>query len=296
MGGIEPDHEIKHSHEYRAITTHISSKPQPLGAAIDAFCEPAEDKFMTTKSASEVEAQLWHSWKAVIAAATQTSHDSAGRQKLADFVLELPNRPALQHDGRVCKVWDAVVWKDLPVFGPAMREAWNASKCTSSYRHLQYPSDLRELIPFSAATDSSHHHVRTAWLNLNAFAATLVATIHSRNLDINPSGDFSLYAIWTIRMALEDHDAQQEKLDKTSLQAAAAWFAYAAPALWDFSSRGKEFEGKVAKQGGAMQGKEWRGFGAERWEAWEQGLDASGEDELVKKARDAVKAAKEGSA
>lgn len=97
-------------------------------------------------------------------------------------------------------------------------------------------------------------------------------------------------------MALEDHDAQQEKLDRTSLEAAAAWFAYAAPALWDFSCKGKEFEGKVAKQGGAMQGKEWRGFGQERWELWEQRLNACGEDELVKKAREAVKAAKEGHA
>lgn len=131
MGGIEPDHHIKHSHEYRALTTFLSSKPQSLGAAIDSFCSPTEDIFMGSQNASEVEAQLWRAWKALVAAATQTPHDSPGRQKLADFVLEVRNRPALERQGKVCKVWDAAVWKDLPIFGPQMREAWNEGKTCS---------------------------------------------------------------------------------------------------------------------------------------------------------------------
>lgn len=123
MGGIEPDHELKHSHEYRALTIYLSNKPQALGAALESFCKPTEEAFMNS---SEVEAQLWRVWKAVVAAATQTPHDSPGHQKLADFVLQLRNRPVLERQGKVCKVWgDAVVWKDLPIFGPEMREAWN---------------------------------------------------------------------------------------------------------------------------------------------------------------------------
>lgn len=128
MGGIEPDHEIKHSHEYRALTTHISAKPQSLSAALESFCKPTEEAFMSSQSASEVETQLWRVWKAVVAAATQTPHDSPAQQKLADFVLELRNRPVLERHGKTCKVWDAVVWKDLPILGPQMREAWNDGK------------------------------------------------------------------------------------------------------------------------------------------------------------------------
>jgi hypothetical protein len=125
MGGIESDHEVKHSHEYRALTTYLSNKPQPLNNALETFCRPTEDAFMSSQSASEVESQLWRVWKAVIATATQTPHDSPAQQKLADFVLELRNRPVLERQGQVCKVWEAVVWKDLPIFGPQMREAWN---------------------------------------------------------------------------------------------------------------------------------------------------------------------------
>jgi hypothetical protein len=95
-------------------------------------------------------------------------------------------------------------------------------------------------------------------------------------------------------MALEDIESSQKAdvVDKTSLE---AWFAYAAPTLWALSEQGKEFQGKIAKQGQALQGKEWRGFGKERWEFWEEKLGACGDDvELVAKAKEAVKSARQG--
>jgi hypothetical protein len=98
-------------------------------------------------------------------------------------------------------------------------------------------------------------------------------------------------------MALEDIESSQkaDEVDKTSLEAAAAWFAYAAPTLWALSGEGKEFQGKIAKQGQACKGKEWRGFNKERWEFWEEKLRSCGDEvELVAKAREAVKSAKEG--
>jgi hypothetical protein len=98
-------------------------------------------------------------------------------------------------------------------------------------------------------------------------------------------------------MALEDIEGSQkaDEVDKTSLEAAAAWFAYAAPTLWALSEQGKEFQGKIAKQGQACQGKEWRGFNKERWAFWEEKLRACGDEvELVAKAREAVKSAREG--
>ena len=76
-------------------------------------------------------------------------------------------------------------------------------------------------------------------------------------------------------MALEDNDGHQ-KPDKTSLEAAAAWFAYAAPTLWKLSSEGKE----------------WRGFTKERWDHWEERLKASSDEGLVAKANRAIGEAK----
>lgn len=142
----------------------------------------------------------------------------------------------------------------------------------------------------TAATDHSHHHARSAWINLNAFAATLVSTQHSAT-PAPASSDFPLYAIWTIRMALED-SAPSPASDKTSQAAAAAWLAYAAPALLGMSRQGKEFEGKMAKQGQAIEGKEWRGFNEERWGVWEEKLEACEGDGLVGKAREAVRGCK----
>lgn len=96
-------------------------------------------------------------------------------------------------------------------------------------------------------------------------------------------------------MSLEEGETPNK--DQTSLQAAAAWFAYAAPALWALSCSEREFEGKIAKQGQGMQGREWRGFGRERWGVWKERLEGvdAGEDKegLVGKAREAVRGVKE---
>jgi len=126
MSATDSSNEVKNSQEHKALNAHLSSDSESLTNTLDAFCKPTEEKFMNSQSASEVENQLWRVWKAVVATATQTAHDSPGRQKLADFVLEVQKRPQLECQGNVCKIWDeAVVWTDLPIFGPQMREAWN---------------------------------------------------------------------------------------------------------------------------------------------------------------------------
>jgi hypothetical protein len=97
-------------------------------------------------------------------------------------------------------------------------------------------------------------------------------------------------------MALEDIESSQkaDEVDKTSLEAAAAWFAYAAPTLWALSEQGKEFQGKIAKQGQAIKEKQWRGFNKERWQFWEEKLGACGDEvKLVAKAREAVQGGRE---
>jgi hypothetical protein len=52
-------------------------------------------------------------------------------------------------------------------------------------------------------------------------------------------------------MALEDIESSQkaDEVDKTSLEAAAAWFAYAAPTLWALSGEGKEVRRVKARSG-----------------------------------------------
>ena len=132
MGSNDSGQEVTNSQEYKTLSTHLSNDSGSLTTTLDSFCKPTEENFMKSQSASEVESQLWRVWKAITTIATQTAHDSPGRQKLADFVLEVQKRPQLECKGEVCKIWgEAVVWKDLPILGPQMREAWNDGETDS---------------------------------------------------------------------------------------------------------------------------------------------------------------------
>lgn len=92
---------------------------------MDAFCRPIEDKFMNTSRSEAVESLLLDAWSAVIAVASATAHSIESRQKLADFVIALEYRPTLMKGDQICVLHGAKVWKDLPIFGLQMREAWN---------------------------------------------------------------------------------------------------------------------------------------------------------------------------
>ena len=137
-----------------------------------------------------------------------------------------------------------------------------------------------------AATSDSDRQSKDRWINLNAWTATLVATIHTKGL---PSPDFSLYGIWTIRMALEEPD-----ISDVALETAAMWFVHASPCIHRLCQDGKQFDGKVAKPGSLFRDREWRGFSLDRWRAWlgqmnEYGASGS-EDRIGKAVADAVRA------
>lgn len=98
---------------------------QSFEDALEAFCRPVEDKFMNTSKSESVEPLLREACDTIISIASATTHTSENRQKLADFVVALQYRPTLMKGDSICRVNDAKVWKELPVFGMQMREAWN---------------------------------------------------------------------------------------------------------------------------------------------------------------------------
>lgn len=65
-------------------------------------------------------------------------------------------------------------------------------------------------------------------------------------------------------MALEEVDKPAD----VALSAAAVWFVYAAPSLWNLCRQKKTFDGKVAKPGARHSDQLWRGFARDRWRAW----------------------------
>ena len=131
MPGLTSNNHIQDSPEYQAISTYLDNG-SPQDKAIDTFCEPIEDHFMKTQNPEDIEPLLWRAWQSITTIAAETPHESEQkRQKLSDLVIKIQARPVLESNGTTCNVWDAAVWKDLPVFGAQVREAWNSGR--SSY-------------------------------------------------------------------------------------------------------------------------------------------------------------------
>ncbi|KAF2725239.1 hypothetical protein K431DRAFT_216314 [Polychaeton citri CBS 116435] len=228
---------------------------------------------MRTRSSSEIEGLLWREWKAVIKVAFTTSFaDDEWRQKLVGFVMDVKTKPVLESSGEVCRVHGQTVWVDLPVFGAAMREAWDVG----------------------TASDASDKDAQDRWVNINAFTSDLVETVAAAH---KTDPDFSLYGIWTIRTSLEEDSKEEGKPDVTALKAAAVWFIHASNTLLDFCKQGKQFQGKVAQAGSLYRG-EFNGFSTERWQAWVVRLkklaEADNPDEEAKQlVQEALKAAEQ---
>lgn len=123
MSGFGIEQSLLDSQEYAAASQYLEAPTSSLDDALDAFCRRVEEQ-IATKNASEIESDLRQLWKVIIALAASSSGDNT-RQTLADFMLGIAQRPALQSDGQTCKLHEMTVWKDLPIFGWQLREAWN---------------------------------------------------------------------------------------------------------------------------------------------------------------------------
>lgn len=116
-----------------------------------------------------VETDLWTLWGAIIDTAILTPAESVqSHDSLVSLVRGIKDLGQVdsQHP-EASDAWNGRLWSDLPILGPCLRERWNDA-------------------PPKASPD--------AWANLNMFVAKLVAA------DVY---DASLYAIWSLREALE---------------------------------------------------------------------------------------------
>lgn len=112
-------------------------------------------------------------------------------------------------------------------------------------------------------SDSNSEFSPDQWTNINAFVARLTAISPSKSVL-----DFSLYAIWTLRLTLEE----TEDVEIKDLSSARVWFLYAKDVLEKLSKDLKTFDGNMAKPGYKFKEKDWRGFTLERLEIWRAAL------------------------
>jgi len=113
------------SPEQESLTASLASKTEPRSAASN-FTGPARKTFAVGASESAIESCLSRGWNSIIDVAADTKHESQG--PLIDIVQAVQQQNLEeQEDASECTIWGEKlkVWKDMPLFGPSLREAWN---------------------------------------------------------------------------------------------------------------------------------------------------------------------------
>ena len=133
MAGLTASQQVINSPQYQALSIYLSDPEPELDGALDTFCQPIEDRFISNSSNSDVESSLWTAWQGVVAIAASTSYSDSNRAKSANFLVRLLYRPHLVSSGQICEIDGMVVWRDLPVLGWELREAWNFGMLTRAH-------------------------------------------------------------------------------------------------------------------------------------------------------------------
>lgn len=132
MPGLIAD-KVKHHHSFACLHEYFLGKKTPVNT-LDSFCEPIENKWMSRQDAEEVEEELNMSWKGLLGQAMNTSFKDPAQQKLVDFVNSVKRRPDLAKGDSTCKVQGMTVWRDLPLLGYKVRDAWNTREYWAMHR------------------------------------------------------------------------------------------------------------------------------------------------------------------
>ncbi|KAB2578398.1 hypothetical protein DBV05_g3077 [Lasiodiplodia theobromae] len=149
------------------------------------------------------------------------------------------------------------LWSDLPTFSDEMRQLWNgpASKAQREEERL------------------SEDAVRQQWSNCNAFAAHLTKLSQHRDDAL----DYRLYAIWTLKRALEDRGQPLEP--RIHIPGAAQWIRLLGE---DLGTEERKFSGHQKKTvgGGSLYDAEKHGYGfsPERWALWRTRFESFAQD------------------
>ncbi|KAJ4252419.1 hypothetical protein NW762_011019 [Fusarium torreyae] len=206
---------------------------------------------------AKAEEELDGLWSNILTAAQQTPYDQ--QDKLVDIMHAIKHLS--QPAGKKLEIWGQEQrWEELPLFGAKAREQ----------------------------LDIAQEKAGEPFVNINGFFARVTAA------GVN---DLSLFAIWTLREALEDpsEDKVAEQTSSDLLKAASVWFKYAVKDLAKASKETKQFDGKIAKPGASLSNLKdedgWRGFCEGRWKIWQTRLTSLKDADVSPDAKSLVRQA-----
>jgi hypothetical protein len=113
------------SQETELLTASIASKTASAAAAA-AFTQLTRQRSTVGDSGSDIEGLLGRAWNSIINLAANTEH--ASQEPLVGILRALQQQNlAKDENGSEYTVWGekVKVWKDMPLFGPAVRDVWN---------------------------------------------------------------------------------------------------------------------------------------------------------------------------
>ncbi|KAI6864610.1 hypothetical protein KC343_g6071 [Hortaea werneckii] len=176
-------------------------------------------------------------------------------EQLGDVLVKIAQLPdAVDEHGSPLILYGMQIWHRMPTFSWELNDEYNG---------FHIPTDeQRQLLPPARRNVSSSELV-TQLANLN----TLVAMLTKTRLQ---AFDFSLFALWTMRAALEipvDKTRSDQPLDAW-IPAAAAWIRITGDQVfrWGHEYPSGPLEGAPGKGGPMWQGK--HGLCHERWQLW----------------------------
>ncbi|RLL96285.1 hypothetical protein CFD26_106374 [Aspergillus turcosus] len=241
-----------------------TTPPSEAARAIHALTPTQEEN-------SDLEDFLWSTWGTIIQIAKQIPHDHPSQDRLVDLIHALAELPPT-----TVSIWNSEtrLWKDLPILGPSLREAWNRT----------YPSDnTATLLTAQAPTyTKSNDRAIAEWINLQAFAARLMSKC-------DPS--LSLFAVWSLRSGLEEELSDKE-LDG-EVAAAAMWMVYGGETLFSQLADAVQDEEKerMMKPGTLYSGQGQ--LCLERWQFWKRRFGESEQIQVNDETKGVIRLARE---
>jgi len=131
------------SKDYETLKAFIASKTE-VSVVASAFIEPTRQAVSPNASEEDIEISLGSAWKNLLDVAADVPHDD--QEPLVELLRHVQKQDLSAEstlDARKFQIWgeQVKIFTDLPLFGAAVRDAWNRGKIKSV---VYYPANSQQ--------------------------------------------------------------------------------------------------------------------------------------------------------
>lgn len=204
--------------------------------------------------------------------------DTAGKlpperqDALIEFLRRLTETRVTDANGAQITWNNHPLWEVIPAWGYTTRDWLNFGECLDLLQLSSYP---RTTFYSNAWADFDDPRATPEEVSERLNVMSFLAKLTQLYVDgASPQLNFGLFALWTLRDALEDGGADGN-YSAGAVTMAATWILFAGKALRDLSVRGEQMSNKSGKPGQRFGDRAWLGFSEERWQVWKNELEVA---------------------